>query len=177
MAHELTAELIKKLESVDSPTVSNAIEKFGVRSRREGYVGPNVVCRFPDLGAVVGYAVTCTIIEYDEKYPPDPRERLKWLSSIDEYAKADKPHSASCVMSVIGEGWSSHWGEMVGTQHRCWLQRIITTARYATSKAPPHRPKTWSRYVVVSHGWNDVGRAQIPGRSTGSRSIREYSPR
>ena len=164
MSHVLTPELIKKLESVDSPTVSNAIEKFGVRSRREGYVGPNVVCRFPDLGAVVGYAVTCTIIEYDEKYPPDPRERLKWLSSIDDYAKADKPPLCVVRDECHRKGWSSHWGEMVGTQTQVLGSKGIITDGAVRDLEALRRIglKTWSRYVVVSHGWIDVGQAQIP---------------
>ena len=42
MTAKLTPELIEKLLSVDSPTVSNAIETFQARSRREGYMGPQI---------------------------------------------------------------------------------------------------------------------------------------
>ncbi len=38
ISNDLSAELGEKLLSVDSPTVSNAIERFGVRPRR--YASP-----------------------------------------------------------------------------------------------------------------------------------------
>jgi len=41
-----------------TPTVSNAIELFNVRPRNQGYMSPEVHCLFPDLGVMVGHAVT-----------------------------------------------------------------------------------------------------------------------
>ena len=113
MATDLSSELREKLLSVDSPTISNAIERFKVRPRREGFMGPQIACRFPDMGRVVGFATTCTIVEYDEKYPPDPVERFKWLESI-----ANAPKPCVCVVkdTCHRKGWYSHWGEIVGTQ-------------------------------------------------------------
>jgi 4-hydroxy-4-methyl-2-oxoglutarate aldolase len=55
-----TADQLDALRQIDSPTVSNAIEHFNVRSRTEGYAGWDLRCAFPDLGTMVGYAVTCT---------------------------------------------------------------------------------------------------------------------
>jgi len=164
MSKGLTPELIRKLESVDSPTISNAVERFNLRSRREGYMGPQIVCRFPDLGAVVGYAVTCTIVEYDEKYPPVAEERVKWLESIDRFARAGKP--PICVVKDLchRKGWSSHWGEIVGTQTQVLGSKAIITDGAVRDLEALHRIglKTWSEYVVVSHGWIDVGQADIP---------------
>ena len=161
MSQGLTPELIKKLESVDSPTISNAIERFRVRSRREGYMGPQIQCRFPKLGAVVGYATTCTIVEYDENYPPDPKERFKWLESIH---KSPKP--ALCVVKDMchRKGWSSHWGEIVGTQVQALgAVGIITDGAVRDLEAlEAMKMRVWSEHVVVSHGWIDVGQADIP---------------
>ena len=160
----LTPELIAKLESVDSPTVSNAVERFKVRSRREGYMGPQIQCRFPDLGAVVAYATTCTIVEYDENYPPDRAERVKWLESIDRFAKGGKPPLCVVKDTCHRKGWSSHWGEMVGTQvHVLGAKAIITDGAVRDLEALHAMGlKTWSEHVVVSHGWIDVGLADLP---------------
>lgn len=158
---KLTPALIKKLESVDSPTISNAIEEFKVRSRREGYMGPQIVCRFPGMGRIVGYATTCTIVEYDENYPPDPKERFKWLESIH-----NSPKPAICVVKDMchRKGWSSHWGEIVGTQVQVLgAKAIITDGAVRDLEAlEAMGMKTWSEHVVVSHGWIDVGTADIP---------------
>ena len=49
------------LLSVDSPTVANAVERFAVRDRTEGFIGGQVQCVFPDLGSMVGRALTVTM--------------------------------------------------------------------------------------------------------------------
>jgi regulator of RNase E activity RraA len=57
----ITAEQMAYLQSVDSPTLANAIEPFKVRDRCDGFIGGEVVCQFPDLGVMVGYALTVTV--------------------------------------------------------------------------------------------------------------------
>jgi hypothetical protein len=52
-------EQLEALRQIDSPTVSNAIEHFGVRPRVEGYAGWELRCAFPEQGTMLGYAVTC----------------------------------------------------------------------------------------------------------------------
>ena len=54
------SEVIEALRGFDSPTVSNAIEALQVRDRTEGYASRELTCQFPELGPMVGYAVTCT---------------------------------------------------------------------------------------------------------------------
>ena len=56
----LSAEQLEALRLIDSPTVSNAIEQFNVRSLVEGYAGWDLRCAFPEIGTTIGYAVTCT---------------------------------------------------------------------------------------------------------------------
>ncbi|MBX3179677.1 MAG: RraA family protein [Candidatus Hydrogenedentes bacterium] len=159
--NRLDPALEAKLLSVDSPTVSNAIERFKIRPRREGYMGPPIQCRFPDLGRVVGYATTCTIVEYDEAYPPDPRERFRWIEAI-----AESPRPAICVVKDCchRKGWSSHWGEIVGTQVQTLGAAAIITDGAVRDLEALHAMgmKVWSEHVVVSHGYIDVGQANIP---------------
>src|SRR5579859_6973105 len=52
-----TAEL-RALRRYNSPTISNAIELFDVRPRHTGFLPHTIRCLLPDLGPVVGYAVT-----------------------------------------------------------------------------------------------------------------------
>ena len=57
----LTAEELAALRSISTPTVCNAIETFDNRPRSEGFIDSTIICRFPELGPVVGYAVTAKI--------------------------------------------------------------------------------------------------------------------
>jgi regulator of RNase E activity RraA len=54
----LTAEQIEALRRYNTPTVSNAIELFNVRPRHVGFLPHRVRCLVPDLGVMIGYAVT-----------------------------------------------------------------------------------------------------------------------
>lgn len=49
------------LTGVDSPTVANALERLRLRDRSDGYLGGNVACAFPELGTMVGTALTLTV--------------------------------------------------------------------------------------------------------------------
>ncbi|HXE14142.1 MAG TPA: RraA family protein [Bryobacteraceae bacterium] len=54
-------DVVKQLEQIDSCTVSNAIERFQVRLRNEGFADSSVRCLFPQFGPKIGYAVTARI--------------------------------------------------------------------------------------------------------------------
>jgi regulator of RNase E activity RraA len=54
----LTAEQIEALKRYNTPTISNAIEIFNIRERHLGFLPHRIRGLFPDLGPMVGYAVT-----------------------------------------------------------------------------------------------------------------------
>ena len=49
------------LTGVDSPTIANALERLSLRDRSEGYIGGSVACAFPELGTMVGTALTVSV--------------------------------------------------------------------------------------------------------------------
>ena len=49
------------LRGVDSPTIANALERMQLRDRSDGYLGGSIQCAFPELGPMVGTAVTVTV--------------------------------------------------------------------------------------------------------------------
>src|SRR5579862_6013319 len=54
-------EVIRALAELDSCTVANVIDEMDVRLRSQGYCDGSIRCMLPELPAVCGYAVTCTI--------------------------------------------------------------------------------------------------------------------
>jgi regulator of RNase E activity RraA len=74
---------LEKLRRLDTCTVSNAIERFNVRMRNEGFVSGEVKCRFPDLPPMIGYAATARIRTAE---PPMTRrcyyDRMDWWSYL-----------------------------------------------------------------------------------------------
>lgn len=68
----LTAEQLEELRRFNTPTISNAIEIFNVRQRHLGFLPHKIRCLLPDLGPIVGYAVTSqTRAAYSEEKAPD----------------------------------------------------------------------------------------------------------
>jgi regulator of RNase E activity RraA len=51
----------ERLQRLDTPSVSNAIERFDVRTRNEGFIHGTARCVFPDHPPMLGYAVTAQV--------------------------------------------------------------------------------------------------------------------
>jgi regulator of RNase E activity RraA len=113
MSPRSAAELAA-LAAIDSPTLSNAIERCLVRRRTEGYAGYALRCAFPALGSMVGYAVTCTADSTTETR--EDRDGLMRLWEAIE--RASKP--SVVVISDIGPdpGRGCHMGEVMATTAR-----------------------------------------------------------
>ena len=107
----LTAEQLEALRQIDSPTVSNAIERLGVRPRLEGFAGWELRCAFPELGTLMGYAVICTADSTTESRK-DERGLLRLWEAVE---KAPKP--AVIVIKDAGpeRPRSCHMGEVMAT--------------------------------------------------------------
>jgi 4-hydroxy-4-methyl-2-oxoglutarate aldolase len=104
----LDPSILEALKRFDSPTLSNAVETFEVRPRDEGYMSMDIRCIFPELGAMVGYAVTATV-------------RAKGRAQGDQTALyrcvRDVPGPRVVVVQDLDEppGHGSLWGEVNAT--------------------------------------------------------------
>jgi len=107
----LSQEQLEALRHVDSPTVSNAIERFRVRPRVDGFAAWELRCAFPELGTLLGYAVTCTADSTTEARKDD-RGLLRLWAAVEA---APKP--AVIVIKDIGpdRSRSCHMGEVMAT--------------------------------------------------------------
>jgi 4-hydroxy-4-methyl-2-oxoglutarate aldolase len=109
--HSDFGETLRRLAALDSPTVSNAVERFQVRPRTEGYCGLDIRCVFPELGTTVGYAVTCAADSTAED-----RRNPEGLFHLWEAVEAC-PKPAVLVIQDIGgdRSRSCHLGEVMAT--------------------------------------------------------------
>ena len=58
MPEQISQAQLDALKKYTSPEISDTIRMMGVRPATEGYMGYDVRCLFPDLGPMVGFAVT-----------------------------------------------------------------------------------------------------------------------
>lgn len=112
MTDYLSKEELETIRCWPTCAISNAIELFNIRPRNEGFMLPEIKCQFPELGPMVGYAVTAIICadsqegrrvqppEWWEKILTIPEPRVVVIHDI------DRP--------VVG----SFWGEVNGNIHK-----------------------------------------------------------
>lgn len=108
----LTKEQIEELRQFDTPTVCNAVEVFGCRSRIEGYMKPGMLLRTPAGKPMVGYAVTAKV---GGRYPrEDSQEKLmEYYSHVREMADP----TVAVVQDIDEDRAAAFWGEVQATVH------------------------------------------------------------
>jgi 4-hydroxy-4-methyl-2-oxoglutarate aldolase len=113
MTATLTAAQLDELRAIDSPTIANAIEYFGVRPRVSGYCGTGVQCLTPGVGTMLGYAVTCKGDSTTED------KELREHTALYRAIAAVQPLPAVVVIGDDGDPsklhLSCHAGEMMAT--------------------------------------------------------------
>jgi 4-hydroxy-4-methyl-2-oxoglutarate aldolase len=104
--------IIDYLKSVDTPTLSNAIELLGVRGRVEGFAPLQLQCLFPEFGRMCGYAVTAQV---ETVTAMDPLRGEGFYELFEAVAAAAKP--AVVVFQEIGgyPDYAAHCGEVMAT--------------------------------------------------------------
>ena len=111
----LSSDQLAALRALDTPTVCNAIEKFKVRGRVEGFCGMDVRCLSPQLGVMLGYAVTLKVDSTTPDGQQDDRVWRAWMQAM-----AGSPQPVVLVLQDVGPQprKSAHFGEVMGTLSR-----------------------------------------------------------
>ena len=82
-SNPLEPAVLEKLRQLDSCTVANAIETFGVRLRNTGFADSTIRCMFEDFPPLVGYAATVRVRTADPPMEGDSYYyRLDWLEQV-----------------------------------------------------------------------------------------------
>lgn len=112
----LNAEQLDALRRYNTPTVSNAIELFGVRPRHTGFLPHTIRCLLPDLGVMVGYAVTSKT----KAAPPAPDEHVPdLLADYFRYVAAQPGPKVSVAEDIDDPpGLGAQFGEVTATIHQ-----------------------------------------------------------
>jgi regulator of RNase E activity RraA len=111
----LTSTELRALRRFNTPTISNAIELFNVRPRHTGFLPHYIRCLLPELGAIVGYAVTSRT----RAAPPEPDEPQADL--LGDYLRyvASQPGPKIAVGEDLDDppGLGAQFGEVTATIH------------------------------------------------------------
>lgn len=114
----MTPSLLKKLQSVDTPTVCNAIEVAQGKRGFNAFTRGTMLCSAPDEPAIVGYARTAKIAALHP--PSEPPEVIKQRRMAYYKHMADAPMPAIAVVEDIDfpDCIGAYWGEINTTVHK-----------------------------------------------------------
>src|SRR5437773_11807421 len=101
------------LRKLSTPTVSNAIELFDLRPRNQGFLSSAVRCLFPEIGVMVGHAVTARFAANQPGTRPAARHDF-WARVL------ELPEPRVVVMQDLDQppGMGAYFGEVQTNIHR-----------------------------------------------------------
>ena len=107
--------MIEALKKVSSPSVANAIETFKVRPRNQGQVSSEIRALFPEMGPLVGYAVTAVIRAEPEPLEGHRASTYGWWDYV-----LSIPAPRVIVVHDLDEprGQGAQWGEVQANIHK-----------------------------------------------------------
>jgi regulator of RNase E activity RraA len=159
-------KLLELLRTYNSPTVANAIEVFDVRPRNEGFMRPEIRCIFPNMGVMVGYAVTVKI----QALTPGakgatiyPSEHWKDMMKV--------PAPRVVVVEDLDEpsGVGSLWGEVNANMHKAMgCVGVVTNGSVRDlDEVEPLGFHFFAQHVSVSHSYVHIVEVGTPVRIGG----------
>jgi 4-hydroxy-4-methyl-2-oxoglutarate aldolase len=115
----MTRSPVAALHGLTVPTLANAIETFGVVAPNAGYNLSPLTCHFPDLGMLVGYAVTAHV---STNQPPDvapaPIDEPTYWRWLEEQRAVRRGPLVAVVEDVDDPPGGAMWGEWNANVHR-----------------------------------------------------------
>lgn len=118
MPFDLTDQDLAALRALDTPTVCNALEILIPERRGWGYTVAPLICSYPDLPPMVGYARTATIRSMNPQ-KGNPTDLKARRLSYYEYVEQG-PRPSIVVLQDIDPipGYGSFWGEVQSNVHK-----------------------------------------------------------
>jgi regulator of RNase E activity RraA len=115
----LPASVLEALAGYDTPTICNAMEIVAPGRRLIGYTTKPLVCPFPDLPPIVGYARTVTIRSVLASGLSAAEQQAKRIAYY-EYVGTGPGPRISVIQDIDGTdvGFGAFWGEVQSAVHK-----------------------------------------------------------
>ncbi|MGA3167287.1 MAG: RraA family protein [Terriglobia bacterium] len=162
----LPVPVLDHLGEFTSPTVANAIEVFNVRPRHEGFMRPEIRCVFPQLGVMVGYAVTLKIRAATPGAEGETvHARVHWEKVL------QVPSPRVVVVEDLDDppGLGSYWGEVNANVHLALgcVGVVTNGAVRDLEEVAALRFHFFAAHIAVSHAYVHIVEAGTPVRVGG----------
>ena len=112
---DLTRQQLDSLGKLQTCAAANAIETFDILPRDQGFIRPEVRSIFPELGNMIGYAVTGVI---SAKTPPSSHMRIARTEWFDYVLSIPEPRVVVLKDLDYPDVLGSYWGEVQSNVHK-----------------------------------------------------------
>jgi regulator of RNase E activity RraA len=115
----LPASVLEALARYDTPTICNALEIVAPARRLIGYTTKQLVCPFPNLPPMVGYARTVTIRATAASSLPAAEQSARRIAYY-EYVGTGHGPRICIIQDIDGPdiGFGAFWGEVQSNVHK-----------------------------------------------------------
>lgn len=157
----IDSDLLETLRKIPSCSIANAIETFNYQPRNIGFMGPEIKSIFPDMGHMIGYAVTAKIVA---DAPPSGHMNVARTEWVDEIMKIPAPR----VLVLEDLDWpnpiGSFWGEVQANLHRA-LGAVGTVTNGGVRDLDEMQEVNFFAFascVLVSHAYVHITDVGVP---------------
>ncbi len=150
----LNEDELAALRAIDTPTVCNALEILCPERRNTGFTTRTLLCAFPDLPPMVGYARTATIRTMEK--PALSREQLVAdRIAYYRYVEGGPRPSIMVIQDVDSRpGAAAWWGEVHSNVHMALgCLGVVTDGAVRDLDVIAEGFQFLSGTVVPSHAW------------------------
>jgi len=115
----IDAALLAKLKTYDTPTICNALEVLDPARRLTGFTVKPLLCPFPALPPIVGYARTATT-RSTHAHELDPKKAREQRIDYYEYVAGGPAPGVMVIQDLDGAdvGFGAFWGEVMSAVHQ-----------------------------------------------------------
>jgi len=115
----LPASVLEALSRYDTPTICNAMEIVAPERRLIGYTTKPLVCPFPALPPMIGYARTVTIRSVVQSGLPAAEQARRRIAYY-EYVGTGLAPRIAVIQDIDGQdiGYGAFWGEVQSNVHK-----------------------------------------------------------
>ena len=115
----LPASVLEALSRYDTPTICNAMEIVAPERRLIGYTTKPLVCPFPALPPMIGYARTVTIRSVVQSGLPAAEQARRRIAYY-EYVGTGLSPRIAVIQDIDGRdiGYGAFWGEVQSNVHK-----------------------------------------------------------
>jgi regulator of RNase E activity RraA len=154
MTAAISPQDLAALGKLDTPSVCNALEMIDAKYRTQSWTQEPLHCAFPDLPAMVGYAVTATL----RSTQPGAPGRERRLAYFDYLSKVPGPRVVT-IQDLDGAraGFGAFWGEVNSTIHKgLGCLGVVTSGSVRDLHAVAPGFQFLAARITPSHAYADI---------------------